>query len=125
MHPRSTSPALSLGYTVTREAPGGPCGCEGLHVPNELFVQRARPLMFALRVLHEKPPTRLHLRSSTTYTHGDVWVLTIFLAIPLRRCPTSSWSSVSRSGRIRSAAPGGRHRPRVMTGGINFVRATG
>lgn len=75
--------ALSLGYTVTREAPGGPCGCEGL-VPNELFVQRARPLMFALRVLHELAHALLR---DTTYTHGDVWVLTIFLAIPAAALP--------------------------------------
>ena len=75
--------ALSLGYTVTREAPGGPCGCEGL-VPNELFVQRARPLMFALRVLHELAHALLR---DTTYTHGDVWVLTIFLAFPAAALP--------------------------------------
>ena len=100
--------ALSLGYTVTREAPGGPCGCEGL-VPNELFVQRARPLMFALRVLHELAHALLR---DTTYTHGDVWVLTIFLAIPAAALP-----HLERSKQLTPPAPGPASRPRGGHGG--------
>lgn len=86
LFPHAERLALALGFVVTRDGAGaaGQCGIEGLS-PIELFVRACREVTFSLRVFHEL--AHALLRGRGQHTHGDVWVLTILLAVPRRSLP--------------------------------------
>lgn len=72
------------GYSVVRETHCAHCGQEGV-IPGWLFVQRTPDeAKLSLRILHELAEALLRSRRRGSYTHADVWALTLMLAIPMR-----------------------------------------
>ena len=76
--PHAEHLALSAGFLVERDCGGDSCGISGL-VPHTLFAKRAKEQQWNLRVFHELAHALL---SGREHTHGDVWILTLMLAVP-------------------------------------------
>jgi len=76
--PHAEHLALSEGYLVERDCAGDTCGISGL-VPHQLFARATKERQWNLRVFHELAHALLAGRE---HTHGDVWILTLMLAVP-------------------------------------------
>lgn len=76
--PHAEHLALSEGFLVERDCTGASCALSGL-VPHTLMVARAKEQAWNLRVFHELAHALL---ANKEHTHGDVWILTLMLAVP-------------------------------------------
>lgn len=80
LFPHAERLALELGFVVNKERAPDQCGLEGVS-PRELFVRRCKAGMMNLRIFHELAHALLR-RARIRHGHGDVWALTLMLAVP-------------------------------------------
>lgn len=72
------------GIIVIEEPHCAQCGLEGT-IPGGVFIRATTDAQRrALRILHELAHALLRKRRRGSYTHADVWGLTLMLAIPQR-----------------------------------------